>query len=72
MGTFGEYWEKLKENHFAMMALCCILPVIIIVVLQLAGFGGAWVYALAIAACIGGHLFMMHSASKKGGDKICH
>ncbi len=72
MATFEEHWAKLKENHFAMMAACCILPIIIIVALQLAGFRDAWVYALALAACVGGHLLTMHSASKKGGDKTCH
>ncbi|HIH20645.1 MAG TPA: hypothetical protein VJI71_00380 [Candidatus Norongarragalinales archaeon] len=71
MATFREHWTKLKENHFAMMALCCILPVIIIVALQIAGFGGAWLYTIVIGACIGGHLFMMHSALK-GGKKTCH
>ncbi|HIH19910.1 TPA: hypothetical protein HA244_01440 [Candidatus Micrarchaeota archaeon] len=72
MVEFRKYWAKLKENHLAMMSLCCILPVIAIVVLQFAGFGGAWLYTLAIVACLGGHVLMMHHASKKEGGKTCH
>ena len=72
MKSFEKYWKAVKENHLAMMSLCCLLPVIVIVVLQFAGFGGAWLYTLAIVACLGGHLLMMHHSSKKEGEKTCH
>ena len=59
-----------KRNHFAQMALCCLLPIIVIVALQLAGFNGWWVYGLAVIACIGSHLLMAHNSLR--GEKTCH
>ena len=59
-----------KRNHFAQMAICCLLPIILIVALQLAGFNGWWVYGLALIACVGSHLVMAYGSSR--GEKICH
>ncbi len=67
----GKILESAKQNHFAQMAICCLLPVILIVALQLLGYNGAWVYALAIVACIGSHILMSALAAKKEGA-TCH
>ncbi len=63
--------EYLQKNHFAMMAVCCLLPVILIAGLQLAGIGGWWLYPLAAVACVGSHIVMM-ALPKKGGEEKCH
>ncbi len=63
--------KSLKENHIAQMAVCCFLPVVVIIALQLAGFTGVWVYVLAFAVCIGSHLIIGYFASKEG-KKTCH
>src|SRR3989344_7392237 len=47
-----------KRNHFAQMAICCLLPIMVIVGLQLLGFNGWWIYGLALIACVGSHLVM--------------
>lgn len=63
--------DYLKNNHFAMMAICCLLPVIVIVGLQALGIGGWWLFPLAAVVCVGSHALMMALPSKKGG-KTCH
>ena len=63
-------WNSIKSNHFAHMAMCCLLPVILIFGLQLAGITGWWVFGLALLVCIGAHLLMAFNASKE--EKTCH
>ncbi|MEW6721751.1 MAG: hypothetical protein AB1324_00660 [Candidatus Micrarchaeota archaeon] len=60
-------WNSIRNNHFAMMAVCCALPVLLILALQAAGIGGWWVYPLAALVCIGSHVAMMAFGGKK-----CH
>ena len=67
----GKILEEIKSNHIAQMAVCCLLPVVLIFGLQLLGFTGFWVFGLAIAACVGSHIVMACFASKDGG-KACH
>lgn len=69
-------WDSLKNNHFAMMAVCCLLPVIVIIGLQASGITAWWLYPLAILICVGSHVLMMgmsakeHAGKKEGG--ACH
>ncbi len=65
---FKEAWDYLRNNHIAMMAVCCLLPVIAIMALRWAGFDGWWIYPLALAICVGSHAAMMLI----GGGKKCH
>ena len=74
-------WDSIKNNHFAMMAVCCLLPVIVILGLQAAGITAWWLYPLAIFICIGSHVLMMgmsakdHAHGADGGKKeggSCH
>ncbi len=62
--------EKIRSNHFAMMAVCCLLPVVFIIGLQLAGFNNPLLYPLALVVCVGSHVLMMAGAKKEG--KSCH
>lgn len=62
--------RSIKRNHFAQMAICCMLPVVLIVALQAAGFSGFWIYPLALAVCIGSHIAMTYAGMREG--KSCH
>lgn len=62
--------NEIKSNHIAQMAVCCMLPVILIIALRLLGFTGWPIYAVAIFACIGSHIAMAFFGSKEG--KACH
>lgn len=65
--------DYIKNNHLAMMAICCILPILLIFGLQLLGFNSVWLYPLALVACIGSHVAMMFFGSKnEKGEKSCH
>ncbi len=60
-------WDSIRKNHFAMMAVCCALPVLVILAFQLAGINGWWLFPLATLICIGSHVAMMAFGGKK-----CH
>ena len=62
-------WDSIKNNHFAMMAVCCMLPVIVILGLQAAGITGWWLFPLALVVCVGSHAVMMALSAKKHGAK---
>lgn len=62
--------KSIRKNHFAQMAVCCMLPVILIIALQLLGFTGLWVYPLALLVCVGSHAVMTYFGLKEG--KSCH
>lgn len=63
-------WSRVKSNHFLQMAICCILPVFLILGLQFLGITNQWAYGFAIILCVGSHLVMMYFSSKEG--KSCH
>ena len=67
----GKIIESAKRSHMAQMAICCLLPVLLIIGLQFLGFSGPWVFALAIAVCIGSHIAMGALSAEKEG-KSCH
>ncbi|HLC48460.1 MAG TPA: hypothetical protein VJI13_05280 [Candidatus Norongarragalinales archaeon] len=69
---FENQLDYLRNNHLAMMAVCCLLPVIPILGLQLAGITGWWIFPLALVICIGSHVLMMALPSKHGERKACH
>ena len=71
-----EWLEKIKQNRLLMMAVCCGLPLIVLLVL-IYGFGirNMYITWAAILLCPLSHLVMMrmHKSDKhgnKGGD--CH
>lgn len=64
----GKIWDYLRKNHFAMMAVCCALPVVVLLALRLAGIEGWWIYPLALFICVGSHAAIMLF----GGEKKCH
>ncbi|MBI5635336.1 hypothetical protein HY993_00025 [Candidatus Micrarchaeota archaeon] len=69
---FEKIMNEIRHNHFAMMAVCCIAPIIAIFVMQAAGIKGGIVYVIAIALCIGAHALMMGMGGgheKHAGDE---
>ena len=76
MKWFMKWFEQLKENHLLMMAVCCGLALIVLLVI-IYGFGirNTYITWLAILLCPLSHLLMMnmHKPDKqadKGGK--CH
>ena len=65
-------WGEIRSNHIAMMAVCCLLPVLFILALQTMGFNSPWLFVAAIVLCVGSHLVMAYFGSKEGGEKSCH
>lgn len=53
-------WQKIIHNHFLLMALCCLAPILIVfIVLPLfRGNSDGWIW-LIILLCPLSHIFMM-------------
>ena len=66
---FIDIWNKIREDHLIMMAICCVLPIIFIGILFLLGIKNDLFYFLALVACIGSHAFMMLGSKE---SKKCH
>lgn len=66
----GKIWGKIRENHLAMMAVCCLVPVVLIFGLKAAGFDSPLLFPIAMIVCVGSHLLMMAGARKDG--EACH
>ncbi|MCR4368613.1 MAG: hypothetical protein NUV67_01775 [archaeon] len=67
----GKIVESAKRNHIAQMAICCLLPVVLIIGLKVLGYNEPWVFALAIAVCVGSHIAMGIIGAQKEGAS-CH
>jgi len=61
-------FEKIKQNYFFAMVLCCAIPLVGIMALSSLGVLGSWGYYVLLLFCPLGHIFMMrgmHSHSQK-------
>ena len=62
-------FQKIKQNHFLVMVLCCAIPLIGIWALSYLGVLGSWGYYAMLLICPLGHVLMMrgtcHSDSKE-------
>ena len=67
-------WKKIKDNHWALMILTCILPFAALAILIFVfDVRSIWLTWAAIVICLGSHMWMMKSMHKpdtKGGG--CH
>ena len=64
--VFFTLYQKIKQNHFLAMVLCCAIPLIGILALSSLGVLGSWGYYALLLICPLGHLLMMrgmHSTS---------
>lgn len=61
-------FQKIKQNHFLAMVLCCAIPLIGILALSYLGMLGSWGYYAMLLLCPLAHIFMMrgmhHSNSR--------
>lgn len=63
-------WQKIKRNHFLMMALCCLAPILLFIAF-LGWFGKVgdyWVWLL-ILLCPVLHFWMMKGHKHDGNHK---
>jgi hypothetical protein len=51
--------DENKIKHAMHMALCCIVPMILIALLPLVGVSKGWSFGIGLTAMIVMHLFMM-------------
>ncbi len=64
--------SKLRNNHSLMMAVCCLVPIIILIAVFTLGVSNKYVFWGVLFLCPIMHLFM-HSAHKDHKDKKnCH
>ena len=72
--TLKNTFKKIKENHWLMMAICCLIPIIIAGILFYFGFKTYAIIAVMLLCPIL-HYFMMkdmhgkHEKESEGGDK---
>ena len=70
-----EVKEKTKErkhNHGLMMLLCCVVPlVLLIIAINFFGLSRSYLTWFILLLCPIMHFFMMRDMHKKGKDK-CH
>lgn len=52
-------------KHAIFMALCCLIPIIGIVILAASGVVGGWGYYMLVLLCPLGHLVMMSRMNRK-------
>ncbi len=59
-------------KHGLIMLLCCLIPIVILVILLAVGLRGSYMYFAIILLCPLLHIIMMMSMHKKDGDSIDH
>ena len=80
----SNFFNKIKQNHWLMMIICCIVPLIILIVaVYIFGLSSKYLFWLVLLLCPIMHYFMMkdmhkgHSGENKdikkdGRNKKCH
>ena len=70
VGNKTNLWEKIKENHAAMMFICCGIPLAgIITARYVFKYDSSYLFWIALAVCIGSHFFMMKNMHGAHTDK---
>jgi len=63
-------WKKIKENHAAMMLICCGIPLLgIIIARYVFKYDSPYLIWIVLAICIGSHFFMMKDMHHTHADK---
>ena len=65
-------FQKIKQNHFLAMVLCCTIPLVGILVLSSMGKLGSWGYYALLLICPLGHLLMMRGMHSASHDNKTH
>ncbi|MFC1817159.1 DUF2933 domain-containing protein [Thermodesulfobacteriota bacterium] len=66
--VFFALYQKIKQNHFLAMVLCCAIPLIGILALSSLGVLGSWGYYVLLFLCPVGHIFMMRGMHSNSQD----
>ncbi len=61
-------FEKIKQNPFLAMVLCCALPLTAIFALSFLGILGSWGFYALILICPLAHLWMMRGMFRSSED----
>ena len=66
-------FNKIKQNHFLAMILCCAIPFIGILAFSALGVLGSWGYYALLLLCPLGHVVMMRGMHSGHQDsKVPH
>lgn len=52
-------FDRIKQNHFLAMVLCCAIPLVAILAFSALGILGSWGYYALLLLCPLGHVLMM-------------
>ena len=63
-------FDKIKQNHFLAMVLCCAIPIVGILALSASGVLGSWAYVLVILLCPLGHILMMRGMHSSHAEQV--
>jgi len=67
-----EKTKEIKHNHGLMMLICCIVPLILLIIaINFFGLSRSYLTWFILLLCPIMHFFMMRDMHKKGKDK-CH
>lgn len=71
-----DLFNKIKQNHWLMMIICCAVPLIILILaIYFLGVSNKYIFWLVVLLCPLMHFFMMkymHGDKKNGEEKKCH
>ena len=66
-------FDRIKQNHFLAMILCCAIPLVAILEFSALGILGSWGYYALMLLCPLGHVLMMRGMHSGHQDpKIQH
>ena len=63
-------FDKIKQNHFLAMVLCCAIPIVGILAFSASGVLGSWAYVLVILLCPLGHILMMRGMHSSHAEQV--
>jgi len=70
LNIFQKAWQKLRQNHLLMMAICCLIPIILIIgLLSLFKGSSDYWFWLIILLCPISHIWMMKGHKHSNSDK---
>ena len=62
--------EKIRQNSFFAMVLCCVLPLIVIFTLSSFGFQQSWGYYALFLLCPLAHVLMFKNSHAKQAKEV--
>ncbi len=69
---FLDFISGLRNNHTLMMAICCLVPIIVLIAIFTFGVKNRYVFWGVLFLCPLMHIFMHSTHSGHKGKKNCH